>query len=138
MNKLVKTVFLVIMGVTVAMILYLVLFGTRSLNGDDLSNTKTGNIQQSEEWEGVLWYMGKAMETPIARYYYEYCFLPNIHQNDYVDEALGGKANPDMYDGTNIHKTQSNIGNDTSDPYVDLYNFINKTDGVTHYSSGWY
>lgn len=116
------------MGVTVAAILYLVFFGTYDFNGNSLVGTKTGNIQQTSEWEGVLWYMTEYLETPIARYYYEYCYLPNVHANDYVSEALGMYKNEDYYNN-NIQKTASDLSVST-DASNDFYY------GAT-YSTGW-
>lgn len=137
MTNLVKNVFLTIMGVTVAMILYLVFFGTTSLDGRSLVGTKTGNIEQRSEWQGVLWYMARVIETPISRYYYEYCYLPNIHQNDYVDEALGGTYDTDYYDG-DLQKTETDLTYSASYPYADLYSFPTSSNGINHYSTGWY
>lgn len=136
MNNLVKTVFLVIIAVTVAMILYMVFFGTVNFNGDSLVGTKTGNIEQTNEWQGVLWFMARAVETPISRYYFEYCYLPNIHQNDYVDEALGGTVNTSYYNG-NIQTTKTDLKYDASNPCADLYEFSDLVDGINHYSTGW-
>lgn len=137
MNKLVKDVFVVIIAVTVAMILYLVLFGTTSLNGskNDLVGTKTGNITQTQAWQGVLWYVAETVETPISRYYYQYCYLPNIHQNSGVDIALGGKYNTSYFNG-NIQKTKSDLSDSALYPSADLYNFQD-VNGVYHYSTGW-
>lgn len=130
MNNLVKNAFLVIMGVTVAMLLYLALFGTYDLNGNSLVGTKTGNITQLSEWKGALWFAAEAMENPISRYYYEYCYLPSLHKNDYVDEALGGS------------KTYSTMQRTTTDlsstPTDDTYNFTTGGSSVFQtYSTGW-
>ena len=130
MNNLVKNAFLVIMGVTVAMLLYLALFGTYDLNGNSLVGTKTGNITQLSEWKGALWFAAEAMENPISRYYYEYCYLPSLHKNDYVDEALGGS------------KTYSTMQRTTTDlsstPTDDTYNFTTGGSSVLQtYSTGW-
>ena len=129
----VKNVFLVIMGVTVAVILYLVLFGTTSLRGESLVGKKVGNIDSVTEWQGALWYMARAVENPISRYYYEYCYLPNIHQNDYVDQALGGTPNV-----SDIQKTETDLTRNYTKPYDDLYNFPSEHDCIYHYSTGWY
>lgn len=137
MNKLVKDVFLVIIGVTVAMILYLVLFGTTSLNGskNDLVGTKTGNIEQTQAWQGVIWYMAEAIETPLSRYYYQYCYLPNLHQGGGVDKALGGTYNTAYFNG-DIQKTETDLKDSALYPSGDLYNF-SSSNGVYHYSTGW-
>lgn len=133
MNSMVKNVFLVILGVTVAVILYLVLFGTTSLKGESLVGKSVGNVESVAEWEGALWHLARAVETPIARYYYEYCYLPNIHQNDYVDQALGGS--PKVGD---IQKTETDLTRNFTKPYDDTHDFQDEYEGVYHYSTGWF
>lgn len=129
MTNLVKNAFLVIMGVTVAMLLYLALFGTYDLNGNSLVGTKTGTITQTTEWKGALWYAAEAMENPISRYYYEYCYLPNLHKNDYVDEALGGSKS-----FSSIQKTPTDL---SSSPTDDTYSFSTGSSIFQTYSTGW-
>ncbi len=129
MNNLVKNAFLVIMGVTVAMLLYLALFGTYDLNGNSLVDTTTGTITQTTEWKGALWYAAEAMENPISRYYYEYCYLPNLHKNDYVDEALGGSKS-----FSSLQKTATDL---SSSPTDDTYNFSTGSSTFQTYSTGW-
>lgn len=130
MNGLVKNAFLVIMGVTVAMLLYFALFGTVDLDGNSLVGNKTGNIEQTSYWRGALWYAAEAMENPISRYYYEYCYLPSIHKDDYVDEALGGSQT-----FSSIQKTATNL---SSSPTDDTYSFSTGNSTVFQtYSTGW-
>jgi hypothetical protein len=130
MNSVVKNVFLLIMGVVVAMILYLVLFGTQGLNGNSLQNTYTGSIKETHSWQGAIWFMARSVENPISRYYYEYCYLPSMHSNDYVDKALGGTTS--SYFGSDTYQsTESNLtGN------VDTHNFSTDAN-ITHWSTGW-
>lgn len=136
MIKMVKDVFLFIMGVTVAMFLYLALFGTYDLDGNSLVGTKTGNVTQAQEWKGAIWYMARSIESPISRYYYQYCYLPNVHQNDYVDEDLGGIATS-MFSG-DIQKTTSDLSsNGTLSSPHDFYTFSSGTNGVYYYTTGW-
>lgn len=95
MTGFVKHVFTFLLWVTIAWIAYLVFFGTYSLDGRSLvdgSTAYTGNTEQTSEWKGVLWHAAVSSENPISKYYYEYCFLPNVHAGDYVDAALGGTA----------------------------------------------
>lgn len=94
MDKFVKHIFTFIMWVFAAMILYFVFFGTYNLQGRSLENQHmyAGDNTQTQAWRGVLWYAALAAENPISKYYYEYCYVPNIHANDYVDEAVGGTA----------------------------------------------
>lgn len=129
MTNLVKNAFLVIMGVTVAMLLYLALFGTYDLNGNSLVGSTTGTITQTSEWKGALWYAAEAMENPISRYYYEYCYLPNLHKNDYVDEALGGSKS-----FSSLQKTATDL---SSSPTDDTYNFSTGSSTFQTYSTGW-
>lgn len=105
--RLVKNVFLTILGVAVASILYMVMFGF----GD---------------WEGALWYLARNVEVPISNYYYSYCFNPNIHSSDHVDVALGG------FNGcTDLSDTEANLEDDDSD-YISFGGT-----GFYHYSTGW-
>lgn len=137
MLDIVKNVFLVIMGVTVAMFLYLALFGTNDLNGNSLVGTKTGNVEQNTAWQGAIWYMARAIENPISRYYFQYCYLPNVHQNDYVDEALGGSKYASYYNG-NLQHTETDLSNDgTLGNPIDFYTFTSNSNGIYHYSTGW-
>lgn len=110
MHKLVKNVFLMILGVTVALILYFVFFGV--------------NLAPYGTWEGLIYHSARAIETPISRYYYEYCYLPSIHSNDAVDSALGGTSTV-----SNIQQTPSDLNYG-----VDIYSFSSAPD---HYSTGW-
>lgn len=84
MNKLVKDVFLMLLGVVVALVLYVLLFGTQNFEGNTVDGVTVYN-----RWDGALWFAARAVERPIARYYYEYCYLPQIRSTDYVDAELG-------------------------------------------------
>lgn len=101
MTGFVKHVFTFLLWVTIAWIAYLVLFGTYSLGGRNLadgSTAYTGNTSQTNQWKGVLWNAAVASENPISKYYYEFCFVPNVRAGDYVDAALGGTANYGLFD----------------------------------------
>lgn len=102
MNGLIKNVFLMIMGVTVAGVLYVILFGSIGLSGQTIEmseNTGYSDRGMMRNWKGALWYAAEMVETPISRYYQMYCLVPNLHVNDYVDEALGADIaqSPDRY-----------------------------------------
>lgn len=84
MNKLVKDVFLMLLGVVVALVLYVLLFGTQNFDGNTVDGVTVYN-----RWDGALWTAARAVETPIARYYYEYCYLPTVRSTDYIDTELG-------------------------------------------------
>ena len=86
MHSIVREVFFLLMMVTIAALLYFIFFGVStpdgsgwiyqgnetSIQGHDgtpgLSNTQTG------PWQGVLYWMARSLENPIAYYYYNYCF----------------------------------------------------------------
>lgn len=112
MDKLVKNVFLMLLGSTVAMILYFVFFGV--------------DLAPYGQWEGLLMFSSRAIETPIAKYYYDYCYLPNIHYSDSVDRALGGVSSVTV----SLQNTPSNLTSSSSD-YMDFSTVTN------HYSTGW-
>lgn len=90
LNSFVKNVFLMMMGVMVALTLYFVFFGQGS-------------------WEGLLWFGTRQFEVPCAMHYYEYCYLPSIRQSDGVDVALGGTL---VY--PNLQATPSDLSNDST------------------------
>ena len=84
-NNGVKAVFLALMGAVAAVILYFVLFG-------QMKSGSTGIIRadpSGERWEGALFYAARAIESPISRYYYEYCYKPGILEYYYLDKDLG-------------------------------------------------
>ena len=111
MSRTLKNVFLMLACTIVALLLYFIFFGV--------------DLPAYGKWEGLIWFSARAIEQPISRYYYEYCYLPNIHSSDYVDEALGGTP---VY--TDLYDTPANLAGD-----VELYNFSGVTD---FYSTGWY
>lgn len=125
----VKNVFLVIMGVTVALVLYVILFGTTNLTGvqiDEKAYTKTTGYKKLIAWEGALWYMARNMESPIARYYYDYCYVPNVMQSYDTDLALGMTVKyPDL----------NSIPTDLSG--IDLVNIKTINNPYPCYTSGW-
>lgn len=125
MNGLVKSVFLFIMAVVAALLLYFMLFGNQSLTG---TNLYMGGANL--HWKGALWYAAEQMENPISRYYYEYCYLPNVHANDYIDESLGGTTSS-LYPSGNLQSTGTDLS--TS---IDMYSYSSVA-GIVHYSTGW-
>lgn len=110
MHKLVKNVFLMLLGCVVALILYFVFFGV--------------NLTPYGNWEGLIYYSARAIETPISRYYYEYCYLPSMHSNDAIDKALNGVNT--VYD---IQQTPTDLTHG-----VDVFSFSTTPN---HYSTGW-
>lgn len=39
--------------------------------------------------DGSLWHLTRSIQSPMSAYYYRYCYIPNIHQTDAIDESLG-------------------------------------------------
>lgn len=126
MEKFVKNIFLTMMGVVVAMLLYFAFFGFH-LSGD--------SYYSGNEWEGALWYAGRAIETPLSRFYYEYCYLPTVNRDNAVDSALGGtQINP-------LQKTESDLTDSSTRKSSDNYSFESATSSSNisyYYSTGWY
>lgn len=132
MNGFVKTVFTVIYGVVLAGVLYILLFGTSAFNGTELFT-----MQIKGTWKGALWYMAEALETPISRYYYDYTFIPNIHNNDYVDEALGGRPSWKYYHNGKLYLTETDLSKDPFYNKEDTYRFDGVSSGISTFSTGW-
>lgn len=135
MNSFVKNAFFTIMACVVATVLYFIFFGWG--NGDQFmsasgqldSKTVTSNFR----FKGVLFIAGETVEDSIARYYYEYCYLPNIHVNDGMDANLGLKP---YYTGNKIQDTPSYLGKDMSGNYVELCKYDRFGEGF-YYDTGW-
>lgn len=106
-EKVLKGVFLTLACAIVASTLYMAFFGYK-------------------DWEGALFYASRQIEYPISKYYYTYCYLPNVHMDDDIDESLGGtvQSSGDMMD------TESDLSSDDTDVVV-------FGEGDSHYSSGW-
>ena len=94
MNDLVREVFVVVIGVTIAFVLYVLFFGMNDISGmaindgnlpDDWRAYKAGG----KIWNGVIWDITDNLDFYVSRYYYEYCYLPQIHANDEIDKELG-------------------------------------------------
>lgn len=87
MNSLVKNVFLMIMGIVVAMVLYVAFFGIGAVS--DTNFSPGVEVDADNNWKGILWIAAERIETPISHYYYAYCYTPNVSGYDYVTKALG-------------------------------------------------
>lgn len=128
MNEAVKFVFLMLMGAVVAFLLYVLFFGTVSLDGTELAGTST---DQERTWfagytdthnDGVLMYASRAIETPISAYYYYYCYLPTLYNNYSMDVELSKDSggNSTILDASNqgvIDQTDSDLSNVLTEPY---------------------
>lgn len=157
MHNMVKEAFLLIMMVTIAALMYFVLFGswdndgflsekTFIYEGEDagVGTTYNGSAKGSNKsWQGVLWYAARVIENPIAFYYYNYCLTPNVHGNDYLDMELGCQ----LYGHTDINdisvqndiqdrQEKSVVSPDEYTHYPDVYN--GPTTSIPDFSSTHY
>ena len=128
MNEAVKFVFLMLMGAVVAFLLYVLFFGTVSLDGTELAGTST---DQERTWfdgytdthnDGALMYASRAIETPISAYYYYYCYLPTLYSNYSMDVELskdsGGQSTIlDAINQDKINQTDSDLSKVSTEPY---------------------
>lgn len=97
------------MGSTVALMLYFAFFGIK-------------------DWRGVLFYASEVVESSISRYYYEYCYLPNIHMNDSIDESLGCTVAADL------QSTETFLGEEAGL----VYNNVSYPSSLdSFYTTGW-
>lgn len=119
-SKVLRGIFFTLACALAMFLLYYALFGSTNLSG--------GAIAGTNEWEGALFYASRQIEHPISKYYYSYCYLPNIHMEDDIDASLGASI---ICNYDNIMSTESNLSSDISDNSVfsNLYN---------HYSDGWH
>lgn len=116
MTKLTKAVFLTLLGTMVAMVLYFVLFGTPA--------GQIAGVLRWDETYGAIYNAGRFVETPIAKYYYEYSYIPNSHANDYIDMALGGTLTI-----SSVYETDPDLSFDNE--------FIAFNGTYQHWSTGW-
>lgn len=79
-------------------------------------------------WEGALFFASRKVEYPISKYYYSYCYLPNVHMEDSIDLSLGGSLDNSY---TSMMGTESDLSTDTSD------NSHFSSSSFHHYSTGW-
>ena len=100
MPKLVKEVFFVLMFATIGLVVYILFMGTFTPNGTAITQAQlsTGNAMgitnvSSEGhygWEGLISYVSRHIELPIARFYYDNCYLPTAHNTTYLDSVISG------------------------------------------------
>lgn len=108
MRDMVKSVFLLMMASTVALLLWFALFG-----------------QSSTGWKGALYYACTSVEQGIAAYYYYYCYVPSVHATDSVDKALGGTINT-------VENTKSNLAWNENCTFTE-----GEGANEHYYSTGW-
>lgn len=90
MHSTVGKVFFLLMGVIIGAILYFLFFGT-------VSDVKSETYEVKGGWKGVIGIASDSVETSIARYYYNYCYLPTIQGNDGTDALIGFTARVPKY-----------------------------------------
>lgn len=156
----VKNVFLALMGAIVAVILYLIMFGWGNGDYRFLStgviksdvNTGVGANVNKTQFDGVIFIAARNIEGSIARYYYEYCYLPNAHVNDGYDMALGYISGKDISYQTTpsnlVDRATTIVPNDKSNGSKREFILNTNTGGVPSYSiassslkassTGWY
>lgn len=131
MNKMIKNFFLLVLVVTIATLLYFIFFGWTTPQNISLN----GQVKAEGQWKGLIYYEAEAVERSIARYYYEYCYLPVMHRDDEVDSYLGLNIE---YTGNNHYQdTPSNLS--SNDVHNINYN-VTTAGGMasgTYYDTGW-
>ena len=148
MHNVVKEAFLLIMMVTIAALMYFVLFGSWDnkafyFEGNDAGVvTKEDGHVTKQTWQGVLWYSARTVENPIAFYYYNYCLTPNVHGTDYLDIELGckpyGQTNPDDITVANYRNQDASVVDAENYPTYYPSEFSGSTDAVVSFGTDHY
>jgi hypothetical protein len=161
MNSLVKNVFLSIMGIIVALILYYICFGATSWTGKTIDKIGSGTQATYEtdgKWMGLVSYMCASVELSLSRYYFDYCYIPSVHSGDAIDLDLvrgdntyGSATGSNIKDKVNAtNKELYGLSSANITNYVLFYssldntnvegdnNLIVNTSLVNYYSTGWY
>ena len=130
MDKFVKNVFLVLLYATIAFVLYYIFFGNYNRQGVEVDGRVNDYVVSSNDasvrWKGVLFVAADNIQTSIAKYYYDYCYLPTVYDTEYIDAALGGSV---ITYGGDMSKIKTKLDSNNS-AYDD--------GGLsTHYSEGW-
>ena len=164
MNKMVKDVFLVLMGVIVALILYYIFFGATNWTGNKINEIGSGTqatYRTDGQWMGLISYMSASVELSLSRYYYDYCYIPSVHSNDAIDidlvrgddtdgitvagtnsTAKVNKVNQELYGLASSNAHLSSIGMfysalDNTKVFGDN-DLVVDTSKVDYYATGWY
>ncbi len=114
MTELVKHSFTWLLYSLIGLTLYMIFFGC-----------------QPTGWEGLLWSSTRAVEQPVSQYYYKYCYTPNIHKTDYIDNALGYEIISNVEDSS----TESCLKDQVADN-VARYNASGASS--YYYTTGWH
>lgn len=111
-SKVLRFVFFMLMGVITAMLFYQIFFQIK-IDGHE---------------GGVLVYLSRQAEVPMAQYYYKYSYVPNTVSTFDIDYWLGYNCYSPTSIGTDIY-TKNYEG--TRDVFV----IIPSSSGI--YSTGW-
>ena len=109
MHSVVGKAFLVLMGAIIGAIFYFIFFGT-------VADVKSETYEIDGGWKGVIGVASDSIETSVARYYYNYCYLPTIQGNDGTDAMIGFNARIPNYSsevesrGFSTTATKSTLG----------------------------
>jgi len=159
MDKLVRIVFGMIAGAIAAAMLYALFFGTGTKRSDwfggatpnnNLAQKVTDNggtmqedgveVGNNQGYEGAWYYTCKAFEQPMSAYYYKFCYVPEVLNDLYVDNALGLTYS---FSTSNMDTAINTVPADlSSNEIVDATSVTNANnvaaDTVASYTTGWY
>lgn len=153
MHKLIDWVFGMIMGAVAAALLFMLFFGSGNaktilfggtsamhsagtFTADADSDTAYGRTVA--DWEGVWYWMCSAMEYPIAKYYYDYCYVPEVLGDYYVDDALGIDYTYENAEGIDNYNSTSNTKLNIKRVPTNLNTNEIVENSTVEYSTGWY
>lgn len=110
MSKLIEDVFIVIGFLILAVLAYQ--FAFKGFDGGESGIRMVAN----------------AVEKPLSRFYYEYCYIPTISAYSYVDETLGITT----YDDNNLFSIKA-------ENYSESYSTSTFTGrgGLAYWGTGW-
>lgn len=146
-SKVVLSVFLFLAMAILATLLYFLLLYNPDSTQSEYADTK-GNIRNPVQYKGVLWRMTDAVQDGFTMYAYNYCYFPAVHQNDYIDRALGlnaiqGNENVLLKESSNGIVNFEEVANNTpmnlsrSSNYRDDIVKVPESGDPNWYSTGW-
>ena len=141
-GKVIWSVFAFLGMAIVAVLLYDLLFAydytaSSSAQGDGNDHMGAHTIEEiNGVRKGALWVVADAIQSGASLYYYNYCYLPVIHETDRVDRTLGWTSPYQMVerDGSLI------AGYDATPTNLYMYDTIDMSNlgaGLDTYTTGW-
>lgn len=139
-----KTIGLVFYTIGVAMLmalLYNVLFvydydvvNTEVTVYDGKENTSSGSRYMLGS-KGALWVAADNIQSACSYFFYEYAYLPMVHQNDEIDQQLGVQSDYYMMDniGDPIPDSVTSVDTGYKNTPTDL-----EMENIFETGSGWY